>query len=129
MAYIKLFFASNDVQVSEAPTTTNAVSFTLRADLNEVGSGIRLYALADDGYLVSGVSITPTGTTYEKWDLATDAAGSIGSWQGYGSALSVGLVNDTDKSYFWTRAKATDDETPVNDTSVTLVASGIAYAE
>lgn len=129
MAYIKLFFASNDVQVSEAPTLTNAVTFTLRADQNEVGSYIKLYALADNGYIVTTTVITPTGTTAAKWQLAPDDAGSPGTPGAYGDPLALGTVGDTDKVYFHVRAKATDDESPANDISVTLVASGIAAAE
>lgn len=129
MAYIKLFFASDDSQVSEAPTLTNAVEFTLRADLDEEGSWIKLYALADDGYACSDVVITPTGTTLAKWQLAPDDGGSPGTPESYGDPLSLGAVNDTDKSYFHVRAKATNDETPVNDDSVTLVVSGVAAAE
>ena len=130
MAYIKLFKASDDSQVSEAPTTTNAVSFTLRADQNQVGSYQRLYALADDGYACSTVVVTPTGDTAAKWQLDSDNAGSpSGSPEAYGDPLTLGDVGDTTKVYFHARAKATDDETPVNDVTVTLVLSGIAAAE
>jgi len=129
MAYIKLFKASDDSQVSAAPTTTNAVSFTLRADLNEVGSYQKLYALADDTYVCSTVVVTPTGTTATKWQLAPDDGGNPGTPEAYGAPLSLGTVNDTDKSYFHIRAKAIDSETPINDVSVTLVVSGIAAAE
>ncbi len=131
MAYIKLFKASDDSQISEAPTTTNAVSFTLRADLNEVGSWQRLFALADTGYVVSDAEITPTGTTAAKWQLCPDDSGDPDeeNAEAYGATLELGEVGDTTKVYFHARAKATSDETPVNDVSVTLVASGVAAAE
>ena len=130
-AYIKMYFASGDVQVSEAPTLTNAVAFTLRADLDEVGTPIKMYVIMDSGYVGSTVVITPTGTTAAKWDMATHDAGEDepDTWSGYGAAHTIGAVNDTDKAYFWIRAKATNDETPVNDTSVTLVVGGVAAAE
>ena len=129
MAYIKLFYASDDVQVSESPTLTNAVTFSLRADNNEEGSYVRLYALADDGYVVSTTVVTPTGTTAAKWQLAPDDSGSPDTPEAYGDPLALGEVGDTTKVYFHVRAKATDDEAPVNDTSVTLVVSGVAAAE
>lgn len=128
MAYIKMYFAQGDVQVSEAPTTTNAVEFTLRADLNE-DDEVRLYVKSDDGYVCSGVEIIPSGTTAAKWALAQDDGGSPDVYGTYGSGLSIaGNVLDSSGSYFWAKAKATDDEDPVNDTSVTLNVTGIAAA-
>lgn len=129
MAYIKIFFASDDSQVSEAPATENAVEFTLRADQNEVGSWIKLYALADNGYVVSDVEVTLTGTTAAKWQLAPDVAGDPGTPEAYGAPLELGEVGDTTKVYFHVRAKATDDEEPANDVTVTLVVEGVAAAE
>ena len=38
MAYIKLYKGSDDSEVSGSGTLTNAVTFTLRADLNEEGT-------------------------------------------------------------------------------------------
>ncbi len=130
MAYIKMFFDSDDTQVSEAPTTTDAVEFTLRADQNEEGTPIALYVKADDGYVVDSVVITPTGTNAAKWALAPDNSDSPGSWEAYGDPLSLGNgCDDTTGILFWVKAKAVDTEDPVNDTSVTLVVSGVASAE
>ena len=130
MAYIKLFFTDGDQQVSAAPTTTYAVSFTLRADQNEVGVWIGLYAKADNGYVISTVVITPTGTTATKWQLAPDDGyGDPDTPEAYGDPLALGTVNDTDEAVFWVRAKAIDSEIPVNDVTVTLVVSGVAAAE
>ena len=130
MAYIKIFFAADDVQVSAAPTTTNAITFTLRADQNEEGTPVRLYALADSGYVVATTVVTPTGTTATKWALAPDAAGpAAGVFEAYGDPHALGTVGDTDKVYFWVKAKAIDTEIPVNDVTVTMVVSGIASAE
>lgn len=127
MAYIKLYFATDNSAISEAPSATKPVTFVLRADLDEVGDGIRLYALAEAGYQVTGTTVTPTGNTSAKWALAPDAAGSKpGEWGDYGVALSLGSVGPSSKVYFWARAKATSDEVPINDVSVTLVAAGVA---
>lgn len=128
MAYIKMFFALDDSQVSEQGVFTNAIEFTLRADLEETDE-VRLYLLADDGYACTGVEVTPTGTTYLKWALAPDNAGVPGGYEAYGDPLSIGAVGDTTKIYFWAKAKATSDEDPVNDTTVTLNVSGVAAAE
>lgn len=130
MGYIKLFHSVGDVQVSESPTLTNAVTVTLRADQNEVGAYEKLYALADDTYSVASTVITPSGVTAAKWQLAADDAGSpSGTPEAYGDPLALGVVGDTTKVYFHVRAKATDDEEPSNDTDVTLVVTGVAAAE
>ncbi|MDV2988577.1 MAG: hypothetical protein P3T54_00225 [Dehalogenimonas sp.] len=130
MGYIKIFKASDDSQVSASPVLTNAVTATLRADQNEIGAFEKLYALADDGYVVSTVVITPTGDNATKVQLDSDNAGSpSGSPEAYGDPLSLGTVGDTTKVYFHVRMKAVDTEDPENDDSVTLEATGVAAAE
>jgi len=126
--YIKLFFAEDDVQVSEAPTTTNAVTFILRADLNEEKE-VRLYAMADENYEVDDTEVIPSGDTAESWALAPDVVGESGVYGAYGAKIELGTVGyNTGKVYFWAKAKAVDTETPVNDTTVVLDTSGIARA-
>ena len=129
MAYIKLFFAVGDSQVSESPSQVNPVAFTLRADQNEEGAPIRLYAMADVGYSVANTTVTPTGSSAAKWQFAPDVTGTPGTWEAYGNPLSLGTVgNGAGKVYFHARAKATSDETPVNDTNVTINLAGVASA-
>ena len=130
MSYAKLFFTSGGVQVSAAPNTTNAVAFTLRADQNEVGTPIGVTAKADSGYTIAtGCTITPTGTSAVKWALAPDSGGSPGTFGSYGAALTLsGTMDNATGIPFWVKAKATSDETPANDTSVTLVLAGVASA-
>ncbi len=127
--FIKLFFAEDDVQVSEAPVTTNAVTFILRADLDEEKE-VRLYAMADDGYEVDDVEVQPVGDTADKWALAPDAAGpAAGSYGDWGAKIELGTVGyDAGKIYFWAKAKAISSEIPVNDTEVVLDTQGIARA-
>lgn len=127
--YIKLFKASNNSEVSPAGQFTNSIDFTLRADLEQTGE-IRLYAEADAGYEVTGVDVTPTGTTAAKWALAPDNAGSAGTYGADGAQIALGTVGAGvgGRVFFWAKAKATVDETPVNDTSVTLNVEGIAGA-
>jgi hypothetical protein len=130
MAYIKLYKGSDNSEVSGSGTLTNAVTFTLRADLNEEGTAQELYAKAESGYVVNDVTITPTGTSANKWALAPDSGGSPGTYGAYGAALDLGDgIDDTTGKTFWIKAKAVDTETPVNDTSVTLVVAGVAAAE
>ena len=130
MAYAKLFFTSGGVQVSAAPATTNPVTFTLRADQNEVGTPVGITAKADSGYTVAtGCTITPTGTSAAKWALAPDSGGSAGTFEAYGAALTLsGTMDNATGIPFWVKAKATSDETPANDTTVTLVLAGVASA-
>lgn len=129
MAYIKLFFAVGDSEVSESPSQLNPVAFSLRADLNEEGAPIRLYAMADVGYSVANTVVSLTGSSSTKWQFAPDATGIPGTWETYGNPLSLGTVgNGAGKVYFHARAKATSDETPVNDTNVIINLAGVASA-
>lgn len=135
MAYIKIFKASNDSEVSPPPATTNAVKYTLRADLNDIGEWIKLYLLADEGYEVSDVEVElidnspePQTETNLKWQLAADNDGEPSETpEEYGASLEISeTIGDTDEVYFWIRAKATDDESPIKDLAVTLYAHGLA---
>jgi hypothetical protein len=127
--YIKLYFALDDTEVSEAPAADNAVEFKLKADLDQIGEPIQLYAKAETGYLVDEAIITPTGDNAAKWALAPDVEGEAGEWGEYGESLTLGDgVDDTTGKLFWVKAKATEDEVPHNDLTVTLRASGSAWA-
>jgi len=127
MSYIKLYRASDDSVVSE--DSSNPVAFELRADLNEEDE-IRLYAQADSGYQVTDTEVDPTGTTSDKWNLAPDDNGSTGTYGADGAKIELGTVGDAEgtRVHFWAKAKATDDEDPVNDATVTLEVTGIAEA-
>lgn len=127
--YIKVYKASDDSVVSEAPTLTNAVVINLHVDDATDEDEIRLYVLAEDGYQITSCVITPTGANAAKWALAPDSGGSPGVYEAYGDPLSLGTIGDTTKVYFWAKAKATVDEDPQNDTSVTHVVLGKAEPE
>lgn len=124
---IKLYFASDDQLVTE--DNTNPIEFTLRSDLEE-SAEVEVYAEADAGYQVTGVTAQPTGTTANKWALALDSGGSAGTYEANGASLSLGTVGagSGNRVNFWVRAEATDDETPVNDATVTIDLEGIAEA-
>lgn len=116
--------ATDGTLVSEG-TGLAAISVTLRADLNEESSAIKLAVRCESGFktVENGghhVVITPTGTTAAKWALAPDNAGSAGVFGAYGAALNIDSEVDATNTIFWAKAKATDDETPSNDTSVDL---------
>lgn len=131
--YIKLYFTEDDGQVEPVGDGVGEpVSFTLRADLNEVGSWIGLYALSVSGYACSGVEVVPSGSTYLKWQLNSDTLSGVTpseSPEAYGDSLWLGSVGNVTPIYFHVRAKATDDEAPVRDETVSLNVSGIASAE
>jgi hypothetical protein len=128
VAYIHVYTGTvtaggtNGTAVSEGTGAAPITTAVLSASSNEVGSWIKCAVRCDTGYKTSGTTtITPTGTTAAKWDLAPDNAGSAGTAVGYGNALSIATEIGATNTLFWTRAKATSDEAPVNDTSVDLV--------
>jgi len=84
-------------------------------------SPIKLAVRCDSGYATYGSTvITPVGTTYDKWALAPDSAGSPGTFGAYGAALTIsGQVGATNQ-LFWAKAKAVNGEAPQNDTTVDL---------
>ncbi len=125
--YAKIYKASDDSVVTEAPGTANAVAFTLRADLEESDS-IRLYALAEATYEVTTGTVTPTGTSATKWQLAPDSGGSEGSYEDAGDPLVLGTIGASTKVHFWAKALSANIETPIEDKTVTLVLSGVAGA-
>lgn len=127
MAYIKMYFASDDSEVSQLGTFVNSIDFTLRADLEE-SEEVRLYVLADSGFQVTDTEIIPSGTSAARWKLAPDSAGSSGTYGAGAAKIELGTVGPSNKVYFWAQAEALDTEDPVNDTSVSLEVSGIAEA-
>ena len=131
--YIKLYFTEDDTQVEPVGNGVGEpVSYILRADLNEVGDWTGIYALATSGYTCSGVEVVPSGTTYLKWQLTADAGGGTtpsGVPMDYGAELVLGDVGNVTPVHFHARAKATDDEVPFRDETVSLNLSGIVTAD
>ena len=128
--YIKLYFTTTSGQVEPyGDGVGDPVSYLLRADLNEIGDWTGLYALSTSGFTCSGVDVTPSGSTYLKWQLAPNSGGSPGTPESYGDPIELGDVGNITPVYFHARAKATDDEEPVRDETVTLNVTGIAAAE
>jgi len=114
---------TNGTQVSENTGLAPVSVGPLNATDNEESGDIKLAVRCDAGYATVGdVTVTPTGTTANKWALAPDNAGAAGVYEAYGAALTItGPVTAVNK-LFWVKAKATSDEPdPVNDASVDLV--------
>jgi len=113
---------TNGTLVSEAGAQTSPIIIgPLNATNNEVSTDQKLAIRCDTGYVTTGDTvITPTGTTSAKWALAPDNAGSAGTYGAYGAALTLSSAIDATNTIFWAKAKATSDESPVNDTAVAL---------
>jgi len=131
--YIKLYFTETEGQVEPVGNGVGEpVTYILRADLNEIGEWTGLYALATSGFTCSGVQVVPSGTTFLKWQLNEDDGGGStpsGDPEDYGDPLYLGFIDAHTKVYFHVRAKATEDEVPVRDETVSLNVAGIASAE
>lgn len=126
MSQLKLYFASNDTQISESPSEVNAVEVTLRADLEESDS-VRLYAKCDAGYKATGTTIIITGTNAAQWEIAPDNAGSAGTYVAGSTGISVGEVTAS-ATYFWVRASALNTEAIQKDVTVKVRAEGVGEA-
>ena len=110
---------TDGAQVSKGTGFTPVDSGKLNATENEKSAAIKLVLRCEAGYQTSGdITITPTGTTAVKWALAPDNAGAPGVRGAYGSALTIVSVIGATNTIFWVKAKATSDETLVNDISV-----------
>jgi hypothetical protein len=127
MSFLTMYFASDNEAVSQ--NQSNPVTFTLRADLEETDE-VRLYLETDTGFINNDTEIEITGTTGSQWSLALDDNESPGTYGDWGDPLDIGTVEQgtAGRVFFWARARATDDEEPANDTTVTLRATGITGA-
>lgn len=135
MSLIKIYKDSptsgqTDGTLVSSGTGLNPISTgVLRADLNEVSTDIKLAVRCDAGYETSGnTTISLTGTTSSKWALAPDNSGSAGTWGAYGDSLTISAKVGATNTIFWARAKATDDELPVKDTSVKVKVEAVVTA-
>lgn len=120
MAYIHLYKdnptagGTNGTLVSEGDGSS-PVTVTLNATNNEESSAITLALRCESGYqTVGNTTITPTGTTASKWALSSNGT----TWSDYGSALIISTTIGATNTLIYAKAKASSDETPMNDTSV-----------
>lgn len=117
---------TDGVLVSEGTGLTPVEIGPLNATNNEESSAIPLAIRCDTGYKTIGnVTITPVGTTKEKWALSTDGT----TWQTYGSGITISTEVGATNKLFYVKAKATDDEVdPVNDTTVDIKVEAVIAA-
>ena len=102
--------------VSEG-TGLSPISITLNATNNQISDPIKLALRCETGYQTTGnCVITPTGTTATKWALSLDGV----TFGAYGDPLTITSVIGATNTIFYSKAKSTSDETPINDTSVDL---------
>ena len=131
MAYIHVYQGASitsggtdGTQVSEGDSTS-PISCVLNASNNEISSNIKLALRCETGYLTVGdLIITPTGDSASKWALSLDGI----TFEAYGDPLTITSVIDATNTIFYVKARATSDETPVNDVSTDLIVSCIIGA-
>lgn len=120
---------TNGVLVSSGTGLSPITTGVLRADLNEVSANIKLAVRCDSGYETSGnTTISLVGNTANKWALAPDSSGNPGTWKNYGESLVITSKVGATNTIFWARAKATDDELPIKDTTVSVKAEAVITA-
>jgi len=114
---------TDGTQVSEGTGLAPVDSGQLNATQNQESVALKLALRCDAGYQTAAgedTTVTPVGTTADKWALAPDNAGAPGVWGAYGAALTIASVIGATNTIFWAKAKATADEEPANDDTVDL---------
>lgn len=108
---------TNGTLVSEGTGSSPITVGPLNASNNEESAAITLAIRCESGYITTGSTvITPVGTTAAKWALSDNGS----SWGAYGAALTISTLIGATNMLFYAKAKATADENPANDSSVSL---------
>lgn len=116
---------TNGTMVSEGNGSNPVTVGPLNASTNEVSASQKLALRCESGYeTVGDTTITPTGTTAAKWALSSNGS----SWTGYGAPLTVTSKIGATNIIFYARARATSDESAVNDASVDLKVDAVLAA-
>ena len=104
-------------QISEETGLNPLTVFGLNASLDQVSEGIKVALRCDSGYeTVGDAVISFIGTTLLKWAVSLDNT----TWSEYGEGISItDKIKNTNK-LFYIRAKSSNDEVPVNDTTVDI---------
>jgi len=122
--YINMYYAADNSLITEDGDYTNPVEFHLRVDLAEEKE-VRLYLQTETDFTAYNLSVTPEGTTNDKWALAPDNAGSAGTYGDYGAAVDLSSIDaSAGKTYFWAKAKVANTEDIQKDRSVNLSVVG-----
>lgn len=125
MEYLKLYFAADNSEVSPPATFINHIQFVLRADLQETDQ-VRLYVEVLEGYKVTNAQVAPQGMTTDKWAFALDVGGEPGEYGQWDEPIDLGDI--VSKTYFWAKARSTNDEPAKNDSTVRVKIDGLAEA-
>lgn len=126
-----LSFTANTSSGSNVVTGSSVNTINLGVGQYVTGTGIQ--AGTKIASITSSTSFTlslnatanQTGVTLgmgdaSKWALAPDNSGSPGTFEPYGNALNINDVIGTTNYIIWARARATSDETPINDLTISL---------
>ena len=121
---------------TEVSSGTELVPIEVTLDASKAEEkAVKLAVRCDTGYEIEGattVSFTGgTGATIDRWRVAhddnfADAAAALASatWE---TAITIGNVAATNK-VFWVKASCDTTETPSNDRSVDVFATGLVVA-
>jgi hypothetical protein len=130
---ISIYFAADDVEVSAVGVFAAPVVHSLYFEPNPEEKEVRLYALADDGLVVTDTTIQPISgngaASTDMWQLAPDAAGSPGTYEDPGDPLVLGVVGDTTEVFFWAKALSELADVVGNDDTVVLQLTGTGASE
>lgn len=113
----------NDRLISEGDLSNPLVVGPLNASDNEESEPIAIVIKTDEGYKTLGTTnITFEGSSAAKWSVCKTNSGEYNS--------SLGITEEITNSgvTVYVKAKATSDEMPKNDTSVSIRLSAVIQA-
>lgn len=156
---LKVYFYDDDTEVTEPGNLSNAVSKSLRSDVEggDESDPVKLYAKADAGYKVkegeaeNEITLEDSGYRLEwdseeeqwevnestenspstgKWNLAPQSGGNMGDFKGWGSSLDLSEVDAENGKYiFYAKAKADEGEDIKKDISVAIRAAAVVEVD
>lgn len=123
MAYLHIYKnnpTAGNADGSQVSEGTGANPITIGPINNSESAAQTLAIRCETGYTTGAdTTITPTGTTADKWALSADNV----TWGAYGAALTLAAGITAVNTLFYVKAKATAGEAPQNDTTVDLAVS------
>lgn len=123
---------NTDGTEASSGTQLSPISVVLDATKEEM-KAVKCAVRCDAGYHIEGnTTLNFIGTNADKWMLAPDdnyedaeTALASAEWE---SSLALANVN-AKNTIFWVQAESSADETPSNDTSVSLQAEGLVVVD
>ena len=104
-------------KVSEETGDNPITIFNLNASLDEVSTGYPIALRCDENFQTSGDAVLEfEGETSEKWSLSKDNS----TWTEWGEGLVYTEIIGDKNKLLYVRARATNDEAPQNDESVSI---------